>query len=334
MTDIYVRRFNSAPRGRRWFPWIIILILAGVAAGWWFMRSREAVSADPGPAPAAPASTEEGSAAPEPAEPSAAKSAPEKSGRETPPSPSPAVEAPDPAAMEVFREAMELVRGNRLRAARDKLYGLLERDLAERLASSTKNLLGQVNSALAFSPRDMREKSEYIVKSGDNLWELARRFDTTVAYLQESNDLENDALRPGMRLRYLDGTFRVDVDKSRFILDLYLNERFFKRYRVAIGKHDRTPEGTFKVGDPVVHPDWYSPDGLIPYGHPDNILGTHWLPLISKDRPELKGYGIHGTRDPASIGSEASAGCVRMMNKDIREVYMLVTRGTPVVIHE
>jgi lipoprotein-anchoring transpeptidase ErfK/SrfK len=82
---------------------------------------------------------------------------------------------------------------------------------------------------------------------------------------------------------------------------------------------------------------WYRPDGKeIPYtGKPDgdNILGTRWMNLRpTGETPRLKGYGIHGTWDNNSIGKAESAGCIRMRNEDVEELFMLVPENTPVVI--
>jgi lipoprotein-anchoring transpeptidase ErfK/SrfK len=46
------------------------------------------------------------------------------------------------------------------------------------------------------------------------------------------------------------------------------------------------------------------------------------------------GYGIHGSTDPSSIGKQATAGCVRMHNRDVEELYAIVPVGTEVVIED
>jgi lipoprotein-anchoring transpeptidase ErfK/SrfK len=51
-------------------------------------------------------------------------------------------------------------------------------------------------------------------------------------------------------------------------------------------------------------------------------------------RPDLKGFGIHGTSQRDSIGGETSNGCIRMLNEDVEEVFLLIPRGTEVVIQE
>jgi len=43
-----------------------------------------------------------------------------------------------------------------------------------------------------------------------------------------------------------------------------------------------------------------------------------------------KGYGIHGTNRPKSIGKAASHGCIRMRNQDVEELFTLVQVGDEV----
>src|SRR5436190_803480 len=49
--------------------------------------------------------------------------------------------------------------------------------------------------------------------------------------------------------------------------------------------------------------------------------------------PDRKGYGIHGTNQPKSIGKAASHGCIRMGRKDLEELFELVRVGDTVEIH-
>ena len=44
----------------------------------------------------------------------------------------------------------------------------------------------------------------------------------------------------------------------------------------------------------------------------------------------VKGYGIHGTNEPKSIGKAASHGCIRMARKDLEEMYEMVSVGDTV----
>jgi len=48
----------------------------------------------------------------------------------------------------------------------------------------------------------------------------------------------------------------------------------------------------------------------------------------------VRGYGIHGTWEPETIGKAASAGCIRLLNSEIEELFNLVPLGTEVTIAE
>jgi lipoprotein-anchoring transpeptidase ErfK/SrfK len=43
-------------------------------------------------------------------------------------------------------------------------------------------------------------------------------------------------------------------------------------------------------------------------------------------------YRIHGTNAPGTIGSRATAGCIRMVNEDVIDLYDRVKVGTKVVV--
>ena len=68
------------------------------------------------------------------------------------------------------------------------------------------------------------------------------------------------------------------------------------------------------------------------------IAGAYGPWFISLDTGWI-GIGIHGTHDPASIGTMASEGCIRMHNQDVAELKNLIYGpakgvGTKVVITE
>ena len=68
------------------------------------------------------------------------------------------------------------------------------------------------------------------------------------------------------------------------------------------------------------------------------IAGAYGPWFISLDTGWI-GIGIHGTHDPASIGTMASEGCIRMHNQDVAELKNLIYGpakgvGTRVVITE
>jgi len=190
-------------------------------------------------------------------------------------------------------------------------------------------ILNDVSIQLAFSPRAMPEKVDYVVAPGDSLEKIARKFNTTVDLVRAGNNIKGHLIKVGDRLRILQGTFSVKVSKSRNDLELYFNDQFFKRYRVGTGEFNKTPVGDFVTNDRISQPTWWRPDGkAVPYGDPENLLGTHWISI------NVKGYGLHGTWEPDTIGKQMSAGCVRMLNEDIEQLFTLLPLGTPVSIRD
>lgn len=97
-----------------------------------------------------------------------------------------------------------------------------------------------------------------------------------------------------------------------------------KMYPVGVGKHSTpSPSGSFHIASHVVNPS-YSHDGKVVGPGPSNPVGTRWMGL------GFKGYGIHGTNHPESIGRAASHGCIRMRNHDVEELFELVRVGDQV----
>jgi hypothetical protein len=109
--------------------------------------------------------------------------------------------------------------------------------------------------------------------------------------------------------------FHIFIDLSESRLYLFKNGKLFKKYTVAYGK-SRTPSpiGVWKIVYKAKN--WGSG------------FGTRWMGL---DVP-WGIYGIHGTNKPGSIGSSASHGCIRMLNRNVEELYDIVPHNTPVVI--
>lgn len=99
-----------------------------------------------------------------------------------------------------------------------------------------------------------------------------------------------------------------------------------KVYVVAVGKESTpSPIGTFSIVSRVSNPT-YSHNGKVVAPGPDNPVGTRWMGLSAK------GYGIHGTNAPKSIGKATSHGCIRMNKSDLEELFDVVRTGDEVRI--
>jgi lipoprotein-anchoring transpeptidase ErfK/SrfK len=109
-------------------------------------------------------------------------------------------------------------------------------------------------------------------------------------------------------------------------LALIEDGQVMKIYPVAVGKTTTpSPSGSFNVVNRVTNPTYYHPGKVIPAGT-TNPLGNRWIGLSQK------GYGIHGTNEPKSIGKAASHGCIRMAKKDLEELFEIVRPGDVVEI--
>ena len=99
------------------------------------------------------------------------------------------------------------------------------------------------------------------------------------------------------------------------------------RFSVAVGAAaSPSPTGTFQIVNRVSNPTYYHPGTVIPSGK-DNPVGTRWVGLSQK------GYGIHGTNAPRSVGHAASHGCIRLRNRDMERLFTLLRVGDRVEIH-
>lgn len=122
----------------------------------------------------------------------------------------------------------------------------------------------------------------------------------------------------------------IVIDKDEKQLHVYLNDIEMYRFPIATGKQaSDTPTGLFLIVTKVKQP-WYLPKNIAG-GSPQNPLGTRWMGL---NVPQTNGYkyGLHGTNNPASIGSAVSQGCIRLRNEHIEFLYEHIHLGTYVKI--
>ena len=108
------------------------------------------------------------------------------------------------------------------------------------------------------------------------------------------------------------------------------------RFPVGVGRAGMQWSGVTRVDGKYADPAWRAPRAInhgvlgpvIPGGSPRNPMGVAALTLHGTD------YAIHGTNRPNLIGGFVSHGCIRMYNRDIRELFRLVSVGTPVIVEQ
>lgn len=185
------------------------------------------------------------------------------------------------------------------------------------------------NIKLLFSNQQVAGWTEEVtVAKGDSLVAIAKHFSTTPELIAESNHLSNQTIRPGQTLRVFKGQIALLASKSSNTMELKINGEVIKVYKVGTGVGGCTPVGDLKIINKIANPPWHHEGKVIPFGDPQNILGTRWMGF------DKKGYGVHGTWDPSSTGKQSSAGCIRLANEDVEELFKVVPVGTIVTIVE
>lgn len=244
------------------------------------------------------------------------------------------------------RRAVEMLAGERQRC--QALAAQAQNDPPEALTQLTRVWLSTTDAAarramrpqlmelsqkVIFDPRGTTSVVEYKAQPGDSLARIGKQQHADWRFIQRLSGLKNANVRVGQRLRIPAAEVRVVVFKRDFELGLLFDGRWMHGWDVATGKDGCTPEAEFVIGNKMVDPDWYSPEGKVyKFGSEENVLGTRWLAF--ENTAEHQGFGIHGTKFPESIGSEASMGCIRLRNQEVEVLFDLVPSGSKVRIQK
>ena len=229
-----------------------------------------------------------------------------------------------------MEEAKNLEKNNELIKARTIYQQVLTQLSDINQIKQIKAKIENLNIRILFSPLVDEDSFLYEVKPGDTLGKIARRFNTTVGLLKRSNNLKNDIIKVGQKLKVIKAQFSVLVDKSQNKLFLKEGDKIIKAYVVSTGKGGCTPVGEFKIVNKLKNPVWFRKDvgAVVPAKSPKNVLGSRWMGI------SMPGYGIHGTIHPEELGKSVTRGCIRMRNKDVEELYDILPKGAKVTIME
>ena len=147
--------------------------------------------------------------------------------------------------------------------------------------------------------------------------------------------------------KHAPNTIVVDPD-NHFLYHVQAGGRAI-RYGVGVGGEGFGWSGTATIQDKHEWPNWYPtkeilqrkpeirehlvdlPGGGVGMpGGPDNPLGARAMYLYQGKKDTL--YRIHGTNESWTIGQSVSAGCIRMINDEVVDLYAATPIGTKVVV--
>jgi lipoprotein-anchoring transpeptidase ErfK/SrfK len=120
----------------------------------------------------------------------------------------------------------------------------------------------------------------------------------------------------------------VSIDLSSRRLVVRRGDRVLRRITVAVGRPSTpTPRGRFAVTDKLPGTRYSAS-----YGCCILALSAH-QPSLPAGWTGGDRIAVHGTNDPSSIGTAASAGCPRASARDMRYLFRKVPLGAPVFVH-
>lgn len=327
-------------------PFLILVLIAGGAAGWWFLRTPAPTDGEgavtdttgiPGP-DGVPAPTADPNAVPGPG---------------AVPPPAGGGDAPTGIA-DAYAQAEALWTAAAAASPEDPARHASAPDLARRYTAILRSTyadpastafadrlvaerLTPLGTALFFSRNRYEDElfALHTVQSGDVPDRIARQYGMSYQHLNRlrGRDINDSALRVGETLKVIRqaaaGGTSMHVSKSAFRLDLFVGGVFARRYDIAIGAPATpTPVGKTFVTNLVYNPQWTDPVSgkVFEPGDPGNILGGVWLALDPDGIQGKTGIGLHGyTGNDRSLRIQASNGCLRLDNDQVKELSYVVS---------
>jgi LysM repeat protein len=250
----------------------------------------------------------------------------------------PAVSMSNPQAGALIAEAMTMLSTQpaKIIEARDRLNETLPMSLSAEQRAFVKQKLSELADKWLFTrtvfPQDAL-CGTYEVSPGDLLSTIGRRYKVPYEILMEINNIAKpELLQAGQTIKVINGPFHARVNRSTFIMDLYLQNTYVRSFSVGLGQPGmETPTGLWvvKADGKLIQPTWTDPISGKTYQaeDPDYPLGSRWIGLegVGGLAQGRTGFAIHGTKSPEQIGTAGSQGCIRLHNGDAILVYNLLT---------
>ncbi len=188
------------------------------------------------------------------------------------------------------------------------------------------DLLDQIAGTVIYSRAPNEFAQSYVVRPGDTLETIADSCDIPWQLLAKINGVQDPReLQPGQALKTVPGPFDAVIDLDQQEMTLMVQGHYAGRFPVGLGQDRQDLEGTYQVGDKVVNPTYYGRDRVIDADDPRNPLGERWIGLGDQ-------VGIHGTNNPQSIGGTQSNGSICLRDRDVEDVFDILSSKSRVVI--
>ncbi|MEZ5980457.1 MAG: L,D-transpeptidase family protein [Planctomycetota bacterium] len=201
--------------------------------------------------------------------------------------------------------------------------------------------LRELQRRYRWDPRSEWPHLELTVQNGEGLTSIRQRaleqvptLHISTGLVARANRLTGEVIHPGQTLRVPTDPVTVLVDVSKHWLLYRIGPDVVDAYPVGTGARGKeTLLGSFVVGNKQKNPTWF-PQGRapVPFGHPENPLGTRWLGWRLPESDSDTSFGFHGTWQPDTIGTDASEGCVRLENANVEQLFDILPQGASFVV--
>ena len=209
--------------------------------------------------------------------------------------------------------------------------------LPPQVKAAVKQKLNRINDSILFGSGPTKLARYHKVESGELLGSIAGKYRVDYESIARINGIDPNRIRAGMDLKLVVGDVEVVVRKNSAdpskgpSVTWFVDGRWAREYPACVGDGVKTPPGTYTFTSKERDPSWTNPVNgqLLANNHPENILGSRWMAMKGMN---TQGLGIHGTTVDDSIPGYTSAGCVRLLNKDVEELFSYARIGGRVTV--
>jgi LysM repeat protein len=227
--------------------------------------------------------------------------------------------APD-YTLPAFERAAGLERTDGVDAARAAWVEFIRNYPHSPKIAEAKTALGGINTSQVFSPVSSPEKISHSVGKGDSLVKIATKFKSNAELIFRANNLQTINLKIGQQLVIPQLDMSVVVDRKAQTVTLLNRGQFFKEYRaLALKTPGVSASAQIKVVDKIA----LQGSNRVAFGDKNYSGSERWIMLGSS------GLAIRGL--PEGAGATPPPGII-VAQPDIEEIFLLVSRGTPVSI--
>ena len=259
---------------------------------------------------------------------------------------------PDPAIPE-FQRLKKLQATGVTPSLRDSWNNWIEANPKSPLLPEGRRLLGSANMALIFQPNENPSLITYTVVKGDSLAKIASKQHSNAELIQKANQLPGINLQIGQQLVIPQLKLSLELDRAAKTLTLLDNGNYLKEYPLLSAPP--APSTPAKISTKVLDKSAIAGSKRLAFG--DKAYATSEksiliaqapaivaapevpaptaAPVQSSPSPSVDG-GTNVSPAPVATATPTPPpmppGYV-LGNADLQEVFALVSRNTPVIIH-